>query len=109
MADEVSAVSATSAALQPLLDSYVSNLATAQASQQQLHARLTAVLQTLRDAQAASDEAEVARMGGAAARVEALRRRMDAVAEQMARVQARLENLQSAVTSKELAVGKAGR
>jgi hypothetical protein len=99
------ALNATSAQLQPLLEAYTDSLAAAQASQQQLHARLNAVLQTLRDAQVSSDEAEVARMSGAAARVEVLRKQLEGVAELMARVQARLENLQRAVTAKELAKG----
>ena len=97
------ALSATSASLQPLLEAYVGSLTAAKASQQQLHARLAAVLQTLTDSQAASDEAEVARLGAAATRVEVLRKRLDVVADQMGRVQARLEHLQRAVTSKELA------
>jgi hypothetical protein len=97
------ALRSTSASLQPLLDAYQGSFSAARASQEALHGRLTAVLQTLRDAQGASDEAEVSRLGGAATRVESLRKRLEGVAELMTRVQARLEHLQGAVTAREVA------
>ena len=101
MSSRDSVPSAVALALDPLISAYSTSLSAAQASQQSLQARLTAVLSELRTAQQGADDAEVARISGAASRVETLRRRLEAVAAMMGRVQARLEALQGAVAKKE--------
>jgi hypothetical protein len=105
--DEVS--SALASALSPLISAYAAQLAAARASQTSLQAKLSAVLQELRASQASADDGEVAKMGAAAARVEALRRRLEGVAGLMGKVSARLEGLQGAVTRKEAEAAAAAK